>query len=64
MKAADMRELSKAELLAMLDTDHRAYFRLRMRHASGQLERVSELVKLRKKIAKLNTVLRERELRG
>lgn len=64
MKAAEMRELSRAELLALLEAGHRDYFRLKMRQATGQLEKVSDLVKLRKKIAKLNTVLRERELRG
>ena len=37
-------------------------FRLKMRQASGQLEKSSDMIKLRKDIARLNTVIREREM--
>jgi len=64
MKAVELREKSHAELRGLLETSRREYFKLRMRQATGQLEKVSEMVKLRKDIARLSTVLRERELRG
>jgi large subunit ribosomal protein L29 len=64
MKAAELKEKSQAELAALLDSSRKEYFRLKMRHVTGQLDKVSELVKVRKDIARLNTVIRERELRG
>ena len=64
MKAADLKDKSQAELEKMLDDSRKAYFRLKMRHVTGQLDKVSELAKARKDIARLHTVLRERELRG
>ncbi|MCL2324888.1 MAG: 50S ribosomal protein L29 [Proteobacteria bacterium] len=64
MKAMELREKSQAELSGLLETSRREYFKLRMRQATGQLEKVSEMVKLRKDIARLSTVLRESELRG
>ncbi|MBQ1926127.1 MAG: 50S ribosomal protein L29 [Proteobacteria bacterium] len=64
MKAAELSEKSQAELKEMLDSSRKEYFRLKMRQATGQLDKVSDMVKLRKDIARLNTVIRERELRG
>ncbi|MBR4984925.1 MAG: 50S ribosomal protein L29 [Proteobacteria bacterium] len=64
MKAAELSEKSQAELKDMLDSSRKEYFRLKMRQATGQLDKVSDMVKLRKDIARLNTVIRERELRG
>ena len=64
MKAAELSEKSKAELQELLDASRKEYFRLKMRQATGQLDKVSDMVKLRKDIARLNTVIRERELRG
>jgi large subunit ribosomal protein L29 len=64
MKAAELSEKSQAELKELLDSSRKEYFRLKMRQATGQLDKVSDMVKLRKDIARLNTVIRERELRG
>ena len=64
MKAAELNEKSQAELAELLESSRKEYFRLKMRKASGQLEKVSDMVKLRKDIARINTVIRERELRG
>lgn len=62
MKAAEMKELSTNELVDMLENNRKEYFRLKMRQASGQLEKSSDMIKLRKDIARLNTVIREREI--
>ena len=64
MKAKELSEKSRAELQEMLDSSRKEFFRLKMRQATGQLDKVSDMVKLRKDIARLNTVIRERELRG
>jgi large subunit ribosomal protein L29 len=60
MKASELKEKSQAELESMLEESRKEYFRLKMRQATGQLEKVSDMVKLRKDIARLNTVIRER----
>lgn len=39
-------------------------FRLRMRHAAGQLESPASLVHVRKNIARIKTVMREKEAIG
>lgn len=64
MKASELMVKERAELQEMLENSRKEYFRLKMRQATGQLEKVSDMVKLRKDIARLNTVIRERELRG
>ena len=64
MKAAELKDKSITELQSMLEGSRRDYFRLKMRHMTGQLEKVSDMVNLRKDIARLKTVIRERELRG
>lgn len=64
MKASELHEKSSAELQELLESSRKELFSLKMRQATGQLEKVSDMVKLRKDIARLNTVIRERELRG
>ena len=62
MKAAELQEKSEAEL-AELEKDLRdELFRLRMKHFTGQLQRVSELKEKRRDIARVLTVLREKQL--
>ena len=60
MKASELKDKSQAEIQSMLEDSRKEYFRLKMRQATGQLEKVSDMVKLRKDIARLNTVIRER----
>jgi large subunit ribosomal protein L29 len=60
MKAAELKEKSVTELQSMLESSRRDYFKLKMRHMTGQLEKVSEMSNLRKDIARLKTVIREK----
>ena len=62
MKAVEMKEMSTNELVELLEKDRKEMFRLKMRQASGQHEKSSDMIKLRKDIARLNTVIREREM--
>ena len=62
MKAVEMKEMSTNELVELLEKDRKEMFRLKMRQASGQLEKSSDMIKLRKDIARLNTVIRDREM--
>ena len=61
MKIKEIRDLSKDELMQKLGNLKEENFRLNLRHASGQLESTATLKKIRKEVARVNTVLRQRE---
>jgi large subunit ribosomal protein L29 len=60
MKAADLRDLSTAELAAKLKELHEELFKLNFQHSSNQLENTSRLPGARRDLARLKTVLREK----
>ena len=62
MKIAEIRELPNEEINRELSEKRRALFNLRFQRETEQLERPAELHKLKKDVARLLTVLREREL--
>ena len=65
MKTAELRELRDDELERRLRDAREAYFNLRFQHASGALERTSEIRARRREIARILTIANEREsLRG
>ena len=62
MKVTEIRTLNTDELKKKLDEAYRELFNLRFRLATKQLGNYHELRNVRKKIAKIKTVMREREL--
>lgn len=62
MKVSDIRALSDDEIRAKLDDTSEELFKLRFQFATGQLTDYSRFEKVRRDIARLQTVLREREL--
>lgn len=62
MTADEIRQLGDDELARRLDEAREAFFNLRVQHASGALEKSSELGARRKEIARFLTIAREREL--
>ncbi len=62
MKAAELRQLSESELHVRLDEAKEEMFNLRFQRESGQLEDMSRLRAMRRNIARILTVLRERQL--
>ena len=62
MKAAEIRELSADDLQAKLKEARAELFNLRFQHATGQLENTARLKAVKSDIARMYTVLREREL--
>ncbi len=62
MKTADIRALSTEEIAARLDDTRDEYFRMRFQIQTGQLTDHSRLKLTRQEIARLATILREREL--
>ncbi|HPK54632.1 MAG TPA: 50S ribosomal protein L29 [Smithellaceae bacterium] len=61
MKIKEIRDLGINELKQKNDELVEELFRLRIRHASGQLESTATLGRIRKDIARINTVLKEKE---
>jgi large subunit ribosomal protein L29 len=61
MKVDELRSLEADELGVRLRTSRRELYELRFRHAVGQLENASQISKVRHDIARIMTVLRERD---
>ena len=62
MKLKEFRDQSAKELEEQLEESHQELFNLRFRLATKQLVNHRELPRVKKKIASLQTLLREREL--
>lgn len=62
MKARELRELSREDLLRKVDELRTELFNLRFQKAVGQLGNPMRIRQVRKDIARVLTVLREREL--
>ena len=62
MKVKEIRALSTEELAKQLEAAYRELFDLRFRLATKQLVNHRELPRVGKKIARLKTIMREREL--
>lgn len=58
----DIRKLSTPELRAKLQETREELFKLRFQHTIAQLDDTSRLQRTRRQIAKMETVLHEREL--
>jgi large subunit ribosomal protein L29 len=61
-KTAELAELDLPELVERLAEAKDAYFKLRIRNATGQLDNSAELSRVRREIARINTFLRQREI--
>jgi len=62
MKVNEIRELSNEEILKKIKESKEELFNLRFQQSTGNLEKPSRLRELRHQVARLKTVLREREL--
>jgi large subunit ribosomal protein L29 len=62
MKAEEIRKLSDEKLRSELDDARENYFRLRFQFATGQLTDHTRLRIARREIARLATIMKEREL--
>ncbi|MCL6638764.1 MAG: 50S ribosomal protein L29 [Firmicutes bacterium] len=62
MKVNEIRELTDAELAKRLNDSKDELFRLRFQMATGQLDNPMKLKEVRRRIARVKTVIREREL--
>jgi large subunit ribosomal protein L29 len=62
VKVAEIRELNEAEIQERVGQIREELFRLRFRGATQELENSALLRQLRRDLARLKTVLRQREL--
>lgn len=62
MKASEIRELNDKELLEALDEAREERFNLRFQAATNQLDNTARLTDVKKDIARILTVMRQREL--
>jgi large subunit ribosomal protein L29 len=64
MKTKEIRDLSVDELKQKERDLVDEFFRLKVRRATGQLDSSAMMKNVRKDIARIKTVLKEREIRG
>ena len=62
MRAAEMRQLAPEELAQRLNDSADDLFRLKFQLISGQLQDYVRIKQARKEIARIKTIIREREL--
>lgn len=64
MTAKEIREKSNTELLQEIETLKDELFNLRFQQATGQLANTARMKTVKKTIARIKTVMSERELAG
>lgn len=62
MKANEIRSSSNAELGKQLDDSYQELFNLRFQRVAGQVTNTARFREVRRQIARIKTILREREL--
>jgi large subunit ribosomal protein L29 len=64
MKTNEIRKLSTEEINKKIAESKEELFNLRMKQATGSLENPTRIRELRKTVARLKTILKEREIEG
>ena len=64
MKKADIKSLTNAELISKLSELKSELFNLRFSLATGNLPNNSQIKNVKKEIARIKTILREREIKA
>lgn len=61
MKASELKDLSPEELRAKSQELRKELFSAKVKHATGQLENTAKLGLLRRDVARVETVLRQKQ---
>ena len=64
MEIKELRKLSDADLMKKIKETKEELFTKRMQQASGTLEKPVQLRELRRDVARMKTILKEREISG
>ena len=62
MEIKEIRNLSTEEIMKKIESNKEELFNLRFSQATGNLEKPSRIRELRKEVARMKTIIREREL--
>jgi large subunit ribosomal protein L29 len=62
MEAREIRAMATEEIRRKLDETHEELFNLRFQWTTRQLKDTNRLIQVRRDVARLKTILREREL--
>jgi large subunit ribosomal protein L29 len=62
LKAKDIRDLSQDEMEQRLTETREELFNLRFQNATGQLDNYKRLKELRRDVARIKTILRQKEI--
>ena len=62
MELKKLREMTEVELNTELSKMKKELFNLRFQHATGQLENPVQMRELKRNIARVKTIIREKEL--
>ena len=62
MELKKMRDMTEVELHTELSKMKKELFNLRFQHATGQLENPVQMRELKRNIARVKTIIREKEL--
>jgi large subunit ribosomal protein L29 len=62
MDAKEIRSMSPADIHEKIEAGKREIFNLRFQRASGQLDNYARIKEVRREVARLKTILREKEL--
>ena len=62
MKAEEIRAMTPDDLVQRLDDAYEELFNLRFQFSTGRLENFNRLAEVKRDIARLKTIMREREL--
>ena len=62
MEIKQMREMTEVELIAELEKMKKDLFNLRFQHVTGQLENPIKMRDTKRDIARVKTIIREKEL--
>ena len=62
MKISEIRKLTDEDLKKKIIENKKLLFDLRMKHATGTLDKPSDLKNTRKTVARMKTILKEREI--
>lgn len=63
MELKKIREMTEAELVTELKKKKNELFNLRFQHVTGQLENPIKMRDVKREIARVKTIIREKELR-
>lgn len=63
MNNIEIRALSNEEMMKKIEEFKEELFNLRFSQATGNLEKPSRIKELRKSVARMKTIMRERELK-